>query len=114
AFTVGLATLFLAQALPLRTLLLHWLTIVGASTLYLLAAYRLLSRITMSEQLILTPTHLIIRRRSLVSRKEQRYQWEYMGALHYLGNPEASRRTVWQRGRSGTHSEEDDIFLQQV
>lgn len=39
----------------------------------------------MKEQLILTQTELILIKKTLLRRKEQRYLWQHMGALHYLG-----------------------------
>lgn len=85
SFTVGLAAIFLAQVFPVQRIWLHGLTIAGAGVLCVLAIFRLLSRITMKEQLILTPTQLTLIRKSLVSRKVQHYQWQHMGQLHYLG-----------------------------
>jgi hypothetical protein len=84
-FTVALATVFMAQAFPLKQQWIHWFTVTGAGVLYILAAVRFLSRISQREQLILTPHHFTIVRRSLITRGVQHYQWRYMGPLHYLG-----------------------------
>ncbi len=84
-FTVCLATVFLVQVFPIQRIWLHGLTIAGSGVLYVLAVFRLLSRISTKEQLVLTQTHFTLIRKSLVTRKVQHYQWQYMGQLHYLG-----------------------------
>lgn len=84
-FTASLATVFMVQAFPLAHEWIHWFTMTGAGVLYILAAVRFLSRISLKEQLILTQTHFTIVRKSLITRNIQHYQWRYMGTLHYLG-----------------------------
>ena len=52
-FTMGMATIFLLQALPLNHNFAHWAACTGASLIYLLAANRFLARMFFNERLLL-------------------------------------------------------------
>lgn len=83
--TVGWATIFLVRAIPLGGDIINTIQCVGAVVLYLLAAYRLLSRIFFSEKLILRPEVLEIVSRTPFSHKARTFEWRHMGPLHYVG-----------------------------
>jgi hypothetical protein len=89
-FTGCMATVFLLQSIPFRHNFINWIAATGASLLYLLAAYRFLSRIFFNEQLLLDTKHMTIIRKTLLSRHVARYDWDQIGALHYEGK---SRKT---------------------
>lgn len=84
-FTAGMATIFLLQSLPLKHNAFHWIAGVGASVLYLLAAHRFLSRIFFTERILLEQTSLTIIKKTIFSQKVRRYDWRYIGTLHYEG-----------------------------
>lgn len=84
-FTVGWATIFLLRALPIRDSIVDILIAVGASLLYLLAAYRLLSRLFYSEKLLLNRHTMDIVTRTPFSYKSKSFEWRHMGPLHYVG-----------------------------
>lgn len=88
--TAGMATVFLLQSLPLKNNFFHWAACIGASVLYLLAAYRLISRLFYTERLQLDPATFTIIRRSLFSQQIKQYEWRSIGVLHYEG---AGRKT---------------------
>jgi hypothetical protein len=83
--TTGMATVFLVQSLPLRFSAFHMLAGMGASTLYLLAAHRLLARIFFNEQLFLDKASLTLIRKTLFSRHIRTFEWKHVGMLHYQG-----------------------------
>jgi hypothetical protein len=83
--TMGFATVFLLQSLPLGSSFIHGAAMAGASTLYLLAAYRFLGRLFYSEQLMLDQHSLTIIKRTFFSQKIRRFEWRRIGALHYEG-----------------------------
>jgi len=84
-FTTGMATIFLLQALPLSGKLAHWVAACGASVLYLMASYRLLSRMFETEKLLLDKNDLVIVRKTPFSIHSARYNWQNIGPLHYAG-----------------------------
>lgn len=65
--------------------LVNVLEALGASLLYLLASYRLFSRLFFTEKLLLRPDMLEIITRTPFSYKARSFEWEYMGPLHYVG-----------------------------
>lgn len=88
--TSGMATVFLLQSLPFKHNLVHWISGVGATLLYLLAAHRFLARIFFTERILLEQQSFTIIRKTIFSQKVRRYDWRYIGALHYEGK---SRKT---------------------
>jgi hypothetical protein len=84
-FTIGMATIFLLQSLPLDQNLLHATAGLGATVLYLLAAYRFLSRMFFEERLLIDGTSFIIIQRTPFSLKTRTYLWKEIGPLHYVG-----------------------------
>lgn len=83
--TLGMATIFLMQALPTSGNVLHWLACFGAGVLYLLASYRFFSRMYYNESIVLDPEYITIINGTPFSQKIRRYEWKDMGALHYVG-----------------------------
>lgn len=83
--TTGWATIFLFRAFPLSGNVINFLTAIGAAILYLLASYRLLSRVFFSEKLLLRPNTLDIITRTPFVYKSRSYEWANMGPLHYVG-----------------------------
>lgn len=83
--TAGMATTFLLQALPLSGKVAHWVAAIGSAVLYLMASYRLLSRMFETEKLLLDKTDLVIVRKTPFSLHSARYSWKDMGPLHYTG-----------------------------
>jgi hypothetical protein len=84
-FTAGMATVFLFLSLPLRVNFVHLTATLGASSLYLLAAHRLLARLFFTEQLLLDSHSLTIIRKSIFSQTATRFEWNNIGVLHYEG-----------------------------
>jgi hypothetical protein len=83
--TSGLATIFLVRSLPLSTSVVHWVTGIASSVIYLLAAYRCFSRIFFKETLLADQHGLTIIRRTPFFQQTTRYSWHNMGAIHYVG-----------------------------
>jgi len=83
--TSAMATVFLVQSIPFRHNIVSWVATIGASLLYILAAYRFLARIFFNEQLMLDANNITIVRKTLLSRKVHRYNWKHIGELHYEG-----------------------------
>ncbi len=83
--TLGMATVFLLQSIPFRHNIINWVSALGASALYIIAAYRFLARIFFNEQLILDANHITIIRNTLLSRQASRFDWRQIGPLHYEG-----------------------------
>lgn len=83
--TIGMATIFLMESLPLSISFTHWIAGMGVSVLYLLAAYRFLSRILYSERIVLDQKYFTIIQRTPFSRQQRKYDWRNVGELHYLG-----------------------------
>jgi hypothetical protein len=83
--TSAMATVFLLQSLPFQHTFINWISGAGASTLYILAAHRFLSRIFFTERILLEQNSFTIIRKTIFSQKVRRYDWRYIGALHYGG-----------------------------
>jgi hypothetical protein len=83
--TAAMASVFLAKSFPFRHDLVSWLATIGASILYMLAAYRFLARIFFSEELMLDVHSITIIRKTLLSRRVNKYYWRNIGQLHYQG-----------------------------
>ncbi len=86
-FTGCMATIFMLQAMPLRHSTVHIVACVGASAIFMLAAYRFLSRIFYDEQLLLDQRSLTIIRKTFFGKNIRKYDWREIGALHYEGKP---------------------------
>jgi hypothetical protein len=76
---------FLIRALPLSLGPVHWTIALGAALLYVLASYRLLSRIFYTERLLLDRYGINIIRRTPFMHHARYYDWNVMGPLHYTG-----------------------------
>jgi len=83
--TIGIATIFLLQSAALSASWLHITASVGVGLLYLLAAYRFLSRVFYKEKIAVTNHHFVIIRQTPFQHRMASYDWERMGALHYIG-----------------------------
>ncbi len=84
-FTTGMASIFVLEASRFQNNLTYLLFYIGAGLLYLLAGYRLLSRMYYREQLKISDSHFTIIRRTPFKRTENSYDWKGMGTLHYVG-----------------------------
>lgn len=84
-FTAAMATIFLLQSFPLKHNVVNWLATIGASLLYLLAAYRFLARMFLKEKLLIDTHSITIIKRSLFTQDVRRYFWRDIGELHYQG-----------------------------
>lgn len=87
-FTIGMATIFLKESLPFSGNFFNWIACAGAAVLYLLAAYRFLSRMLYIEKLFLDNDSMTVAERTPFSQKDRRYKWQDMGPLHYMGKAE--------------------------
>ncbi len=83
--TAGWATIMLIRAFPLSGSLLNIAIALGASLMYMLAAYRFFSRVFHSEKLLLHPNVFEIISRTPFSYKARSFEWKHMGPLHYVG-----------------------------
>jgi hypothetical protein len=83
--TSAMATIFLLQSLPSKLSFIHWTACIGASALYLLAAYRFLARIFFKESLLLEEQSLTIIKKTIFTRQVRHYDWRHVGTLHYEG-----------------------------
>ena len=86
--TIGMATIFVGQAIPFSGDLLHWGVAVGAATLYLLAGFRFISRMFFEEKIFLDTESITVVERTPFTQKLGRYKWNEMGPLHYIGKDE--------------------------
>ncbi len=85
--TFSMASVFLMKAFPFSGQWMHWATGVGAVVLYLLAAWRFLSRMAYREQLLVENAHFTIIQTTFLKKQVHRYLWTEMGHLHYASNP---------------------------
>ncbi|MES2702491.1 MAG: hypothetical protein V4649_07625 [Bacteroidota bacterium] len=83
--TAGMATIFLLQSMPFRHSFMHWAAGLGASSLYLLAAYRFLARMFFTERLLLDQRTLTLIKKTIFSQQVRTYSWQGIGMLHYEG-----------------------------
>lgn len=84
--TTGSATICMLNAFPVAGRgYLNLVIAICAAALYLLASYRLLSRLFSTEKLLLKPDRLEIINRTPFHFKTRTYEWGYMGPLHYVG-----------------------------
>jgi hypothetical protein len=86
--TSGMATLFLLQGLSFGNAPLRLIAGIGAASLYILAAHRLLSRLFFRETVKLDNLSITFVRRTLLSKHVHRYFWWQTGMLHYEGQKE--------------------------
>lgn len=84
-FTVGLATILLIKSLSLNHQFLLWVNIAGSCILYFLAGRRFLQRVSLTESVILDPYCISFVKKTILSKKIRKYQWEALGQLHYEG-----------------------------
>ena len=83
--TIGLATLFFVQSLPLKHNYFHLVAATGACLLYFLAGRRFLLRNFFSECILLDDQCISLIKKTIFSRQVRRYDWRLLGALHYEG-----------------------------
>ncbi|OSZ78195.1 hypothetical protein CAP35_08010 [Chitinophagaceae bacterium IBVUCB1] len=83
--TLGMATVFLMQSLPMLTDVIHFVSGIGAAFLYALAAYRFLSRMMYREELWLDDEYMMVVSTTPFKRKVSKYSWDGIGPLHYAG-----------------------------
>lgn len=84
-FTFCLATIVLRHSFESPTYWVKACTTVGATLLYLLAAFRFSSNLSFREQLLLTDQYFIIIHRKLFQKKVQRFYWKDISPLRYAG-----------------------------
>ena len=84
-FTTGMATLFLLQSLPFSAGFSHVFAGVCSALIYPLAAYRFLSRVFFTEQLLIEQRGLTIIQRTPFYQSVKMYYWCNMGPVHYAG-----------------------------
>jgi hypothetical protein len=81
--TIGIATVLLLQSFRLQFNWLQFITSTCIGIVYLLAAYRFLSRMFYREKLFITSETFSIIRKTIFRRTIATYEWEGMGPLHY-------------------------------
>ncbi len=84
-FTSGIATVFLFQSFPVSANKLHVVTGLASTVIYLLAAYRFLSRMLFTEKVQVSNQGISIIRNTPFLKQLNSYSWQSMGPLHYLG-----------------------------
>lgn len=84
--TTGFATICILGATPLAYHYISIFTVTGAGLLYMLAAYRLLSRVFFKERLLLNVDRFEVITKTPFSFKTKVYEWRNMGPLHYVGH----------------------------
>lgn len=85
AVTVIMASVFLMRAFQIEQSIISPLLFLGACLLYGLATYRLISRISFNEKLVITQSHFTIIHKTPISKKTYSYDWRCIGTLHYIG-----------------------------
>lgn len=83
AVTCVMATVFLLQSFPFSNSVIHWVSVVGASLLYILASYRFFTRIFFNEQLVLDTQYITLVKKTFLSRQVNRYDWKHIGEMHF-------------------------------
>lgn len=83
--TTGIATIFLLRSFNLSQSGLVITATAGVVLIYLLAAYRFLSRMFYREKIGVSDHHFTIIRQTPFGRRLYNYEWKKMGALHYKG-----------------------------
>lgn len=84
-FTCGMTTVLLFSTLPSENEFLNIISVIGSALVYLMAAYRFLSRIFFKELLLLDNNAITIVQKTLFSQKSHSYEWKKTGPLHYGG-----------------------------
>jgi len=85
--TSGIATVFLFQSLPFSGDVLHFFTGIIAALIYLLAAYRFLSRVLFKEKVQVSNSGISVIQQTPFYKQVNSYSWHSMGPLHYVGKP---------------------------
>lgn len=85
--TSGVATVFLLQSRPVSANLVHFFTGSASALIYLLAAYRFLSRMVFTEKIQISNQGISIIQRTPFYKQAKSYSWLSMGPLHYVGKP---------------------------
>ena len=83
--TAGIATIFLLQSASLSSNWLHVIACFSIGFVYLLAAYRFLSRMFYKEKIVISNDHFTLIQQTPFRQSTASYDWERMGALHYAG-----------------------------
>jgi len=83
--TSGMATIFLLRSFPLTSDIVNLISGLGAATLYILAAYRFLTRMFSKECILLDPGAFTIITSTPFTKAVATYQWDDIGPLHYTG-----------------------------
>ena len=81
--TTGLATIFMLRGIHAVQGYVQVLCSLGTGLVYLLAAYRFLSRMFYTESLRITNDQLTIIRKTPFHTRSSSYFWQRMGRLHY-------------------------------
>lgn len=96
AVTVVMASVFLLRAFQVEHRLVASLLFLGACLLYILATYRLVSRIFFREKIIITSSHFTLINRTPFSKKTYSYDWRCIGTLHYIGKDIRTQHSLMQ------------------
>lgn len=83
--TTGLATILLLESFKLQKAGMQLLVNGIIGMVYLLAAYRFLSRMFFREKLLVSNSFFTIIRETPFSKSRASYDWKSMGVLHYQG-----------------------------
>lgn len=108
------ATILLYTAYPLNATLINVFEVSLAFIIYCLAFYRFLSRAYYTEKLLLTPYSLDIIQRTPFSIKSHKYEWQYMGPLHYVGKAENTEQLLKNYSRNNLTLEYHERFLNRL
>jgi hypothetical protein len=85
AVTLALAVLFLTRSFLIQQHLIALVFAVASGIFFLMATYRLLSRIYYREKIIVTKDHFVWVVKTLLTQKKTAYSWRHIGTLHYVG-----------------------------
>ncbi len=94
--TTSIAVLFFIRSFHILTWELRLVFATGAFLLFVLAAYRLLSRFRYHEKIIATQQNFMLQHKTMISSQTLVYDWRYMGLLHYLGKEVKKLHTAKQ------------------
>lgn len=96
AVTIIMASVFLFRAFQVAHGFVSSLLFSGACSLYILASYRLISRISFREKIIITQAHFTLINKTPVSKKTYSYDWRCIGTLHYIGKDIRAQHSLMQ------------------
>lgn len=109
-----IATSVLLQSVYMSESYLRIIGTSAAGIIYCIAGYRFLTRTFYSEKLLLTPDTIDIIQRTPFKITSHKYEWQFMGPLHYIGKAPNTEQLLKNYSRNNFTIEYHERVLNRI